>query len=277
MRWRNCARLLLCCAMLTLQGGCGPDGLCEIELHRLVATASLAVPAASFTAIARPPEQLQLDIAADNLDELDFLALRGCAVQATVLKHNSNLGRAAKPSQRLMLALEYLDLAPACIARLRRSHNGVLADRLADAWHRRRAQLPALIFNATLGSDEYTAFWLPTPAPGQYPRVARHTTAAALAAINDDARHWLGGEYRARNRELELRLSEVAGGDGGALLQGLSRPHDRQAFAEQLLPPIAALEGQLAATLPERYRRWMDHRNQRLVVNCRAQQHCTAQ
>lgn len=233
MRCRYCARLLLCCVTL-----------------------SPAIPAAPFAPTLRPPGQLQLDVATDNLDGIDFLALRGCAVQATVLKYNSSLGRAARPSQRLLLALEYLDRAPACIARLRRSSNDALAERLADAWHRRREQLPALIFNATLGSDEYSAFWLPSPAPGQYPRVNRRTTAAALAAINDHVRRWLGGDYRARNRELELLLSEVAGGVGGARMEQ---------HYQQLLPPIAALEAQLLSVLPQNYRGWMEERNARIA------------
>jgi hypothetical protein len=241
MRCPNCARLLLYCAMLNLLAGCGPS---EPD----------APPA-------RPPAQLQLDIAADNLDELDLLDLRGCALQATVRKHHSTLGRAAKPSQRLLLALEYLHLAPACLARLRRSNNDALADRLAHAWHRRRAQLPALIFNATLASDEYAAFWLPAPAadasaPGLYPRVDRRATAAALAAINDQVRRWLGGTYRAQNRELELLLSEVAGGVGDAL--GPQHCHE-------LMPPVADLEAQLDAVLPQRYRAWMQERSAQLA------------
>jgi Protein of unknown function (DUF3080) len=251
MRCRYCARLLLCCATLTLQAGCGPDALTYPRTLR--AMLSPAVPAAPFAPTLHPPGQLQLDIAPDNLEELDFVALSGCAVQATVLKYNSSLGRAAKPSQRLLLALEYLDRAPACIARLRRRNSDALADRLAEAWHGRREQLPALIFNATLGGDEYTAFWLPSPAPGQYPRVDRGITAVALAAINNQVRRWLGGNYRTRNRELELLLSEVAGGDGGALMA----PH-----CQQLSPPIAALEAQLITVLPPRYRSWMKERDE---------------
>ena len=104
----------------------------------------------------------------------------------------------------------------------------------------RREQLPALIFNATLGSDEYQAFWRSTPAPGQYPRVSRATASATLSGINEDARRWLGGDYRAQNRALELLLSEVAGGDGGALLAALARQHDWVDRANRMLALPAA-------------------------------------
>ncbi len=138
-----------------------------------------------------------------------------------------------------------------------------LADLLEEAWQLRREQLPALIFNATLGSDEYQAFWLAVPAPGQYPRVSRTVAAAALDAINTHTRRWLGGDYQAQNRDFEILLGEVAGGDGGALLQARADRTDRS--HQQLLPPIADLEAQLNTALPQRYRRWMDERNQRLA------------
>ena len=216
--WRNARRTphpawqLLCCAVLALLAGCQPGG-----------------PEINPTTAPSPPrsDELLLDIPADGLDRLDFLALSGCAVQATIIKRNSSLGRLAKPSQRLLLELEYLRLAPPCITHLRDSNNDALADLLEEAWQLRREQLPALIFNATLGSDEYQAFWLAVPAPGQYPRVSRTVAAAALDTINNHTRRWLGGDYRAQNRDFEILLGEVAGGGGGALLQARADRTDR--------------------------------------------------
>lgn len=271
MRSRHLAphsgRRLLCSAMLTLLTGChpaGPDASLETYPGTLGATLSVAIPGTQSARLPQPPlpGQLQLELPPSSLDGLDFLALRGCAVQATLLKRNSSLGRLAKPSQRLLLALEYLDLAPACIAYLRDSNNITLADLLEAAWLEQREQLPTLIFNATLGSDEYQAFWLAAPAPGQYPRVSRRATTAALAAIDDYCRRWLDGDYRAQNRELEILLSEVAGGVGGARME----QHYRQLF-----PPIAALEAQLITVLPQRYRSWMVDRDARFARFANAQ------
>jgi hypothetical protein len=331
--WRNTRRIpspgrrLLCCAVLALLPGCqpsGPDAPFTIYLAGLGAVLSVATPDLNPTTVPSPPRsgELLLDMPPSSLDGLDFLALSGCAVQATVVKRNSSLGRQAKPSQRLMLELEYLRLAPPCITRLRGSNKNALADILEEAWRLRREQLPALIFNATLGSDEYRAFWLAAPAPGQFPRVSRAVATAALDAINNQTSRWLGGDYEAQNRDFEILLSEVAGGDGGALLQALYRQGDWLAAADrmlerrlahsplcstgkrdiaatmlstvirwyfndaiqtradrtdrryhQLLPPIAALETQLATTLPQRYRSWMNNRNQRVAALTQAPHH----
>lgn len=267
------ARRLLCCAVLALLPGCqpsAPDAPFASYLARLGAALSIAAPDIHPATLPPPPGsvELLLDMPSDNLASLDFLALSGCAVQATIIKRNSSLGRMAKPSQRLLLELEYLRLAPPCITRLRARHNDALAELLKEAWRVKRQQLPALIFNATLGSDEYQAFWLATPAPGQYPRVSRSEAAAALDTINNHTRRWLGGDYQARNRDFEILLSEVAGGGGGALLLACAGRMDRG--DRQLLPLIATLEAQLTTTLPQRYRSWMDERDQRCAEFARA-------
>ena len=295
----------------------GPDASLETYLSMLGATLSVAPADSQFTRASPPPlvESVTLDIPTSHLDGLDFLALSGCSVQATISKRDTSLGRKAKASQRLLLALEYLRLAPLCINRLHDNDNEALADLLQDAWQQQKDQLPALIFNATLGSDEYRAFWLGVPAPGDYPRSRPGAAAAALRTIDHQTLRWLDGDYQAQNRDLELLLSEVAGGNGGALLRALSHQNDRLATANlmlgqrlarssrclagkpdvavvllstvirkyftavlepraarldrryhQLLSPIAALEAQLAAGLPQPYRLWMDDRNQHFVT-----------
>jgi hypothetical protein len=178
---------------------------------------------------------LKLEVSSDVDGGIDFLDLSGCAVQTTFIKQNSSLGRQAKPSQRLLLELEYLRLAPPCIKRLRNHHNTALAETLEQTWRSGRQQLPALIFNATLGSDEYRAFWLTARAPGGYPRVEPEVAVSALETINHHVRRWLEGDYQALNRNFELLLSEVAGGDGGAQLQALSHRGDWLAIADFML------------------------------------------
>lgn len=288
----------------------------ENYLDRLGRALRVARPQLSATALPRPPRtgKLQLDIAGGSLDTLDFMALSGCAVQVTIGKRNNSLGRMARPSQRLLLELEYLRLAPACITYLRTHHKDTLANTLEQSWQRKHHQLPALVFNATLGGEEYRAFWLPTPAPGHYPAVSSSVSVAALAAINQQARRWLAGDYQADNRGFEVLLSEVAGGGGGVLLQSLARQEHWLALADgmldnsmtrgplcaanmrhpaadilpnithrffiggiqvqaarmeqrryALLPPLAALEQQLSAVLPDNYRHWQAERNTRLA------------
>jgi hypothetical protein len=69
-----------------------------------------------------------------KLGALDFLAISGCEVQVTIGKRNSSLGRMAKESQRLLLELEYLALAPECIDYQRRQGRSGVADTLEQAW-----------------------------------------------------------------------------------------------------------------------------------------------
>lgn len=226
---------LFCCAALALLPACQPQGADATfsdYVGKLSKALAVAAPDQETSIGLTPPlaTALQLDIPASPIESLDLLQLSGCAVQANIGKRQTSLGRLAKPSQRLLLELEYLRLAPACISRLRKGtigghmndnngNNPVLADVLEDAWREKQAQLPALISNATLGSDEYLAFWLATPAPEDYPRSSLQAVAAALGAINEQAQRWLSGDYRADNREFELLLSAVAGGDGGTQLQ----------------------------------------------------------
>lgn len=225
---------------LPLLAGCqpqGPEAQYSNYLTRLGRTLSVDVPVVNYQALTRPPRsgQLRLDIPSSSLDGLDFLALRGCAVQVTIGKRNSSLGRLASASQRLLLELEYLQLAPKCISYLQQHKRATLADTLEQAWQMKRLQLPALIFNATLASAEYRAFWQTPATPGAYPAATSSQVISALLAINSHVGRWLSGDYQADNREFEILLGEVAGGDGGALLQGLARQQEWLAAADVML------------------------------------------
>lgn len=247
MRQRQSARLTawpitlyLCCVALILLQACqrgAPDSPLKRYLNQLDLALSVTPPAVQIIAIPPAPEvgKLQWSIAPGSLDKLDFLQLSGCNVQANIGKRQTRLGLFAKPSQRLFLELEYLRLAPGCITRLRDSNNPTLAAILEEAWQQTQAQLPASIFNATLGSDEYRAFWLATPSPEDYPRISANATTTALHAITHQTRRWLNGDYRAHNRDFEVLLSEVAGGGGGARLQDWSRQIDWLATANLMV------------------------------------------
>jgi len=223
--WRSLAH----CVALCLLAGCEPQGR-EAQykryLVRLGHTLSVNIPVIQQSALPGPPgtDQLHLDIPDSNLDTLDLLALSGCAVQSTIGKRNSSLGRTARDAQRLLLVLEYLHLAPRCITYQRERGATPLADALARAWQLQHRQLPALIFNATLGGAEYRALWhTPAYTPGESDSATSSSQViSALQAVNGDVRRWLAGDYRADNRAFEILLSEVAAGDGGALLQALA-------------------------------------------------------
>jgi len=238
-RLPNCRRFATA-LLATLLAACapgGPDAAFETYLARLSRTLSVAAPAPAGEPVTPmpPPRELHLQTDSSGLDVLDFLSLHGCAVQVTIGKRNSSLGRLARDSQRLLLDLEYLELAPACVAQLRQRGEEALANTLEQAWSTKRRQLPAAIFNATLGGSEYRAFWRVPANPGDYPATTGSAVIASLEHINRLAGRWLAGDYRADNLAFELLLADVATGDGGALRQALAAQAGALAAADGIL------------------------------------------
>ena len=236
---RKLAALALLLAAMLLSGACtghDPDARFDNYLSRLARTLGVEAQTPTPAHFPRPPRSgnVRLDVPPGSLNALDFLSLRGCELQLTVGKRNSSLGRMARASQTLLLELEFLRLAPACIAYLEAENRDELAATLARAREVKRAQLPARIFNATLGSEEYRAFWQRARPAGTYP-ASGSAAAAALTAINAYTVRWLNGDYRADGGEFELLLSEVAGGGGGALLAQLLRQQAWLDAASELL------------------------------------------
>jgi hypothetical protein len=250
--------LLAALAALALPG-CDGDwpGQAPGELPRGISPAPVGTAAAL-----PPPPALRLKLAGDHLDRLDFLALSGCALQANLGRRSVRLGARARDSQRLLLDLEYLRLAPACIDFQRARGDRALATALEQAGALKRRQLPAAIYNATLASDEYRKFWeRPALAPAEEPSGA---AGAGLQAISNQARRWLAGDWRAANREFEILLGEVGSGAGAALLQAPDAEPAGGAVEgcdHPLLLPILELEQQLAAVLPPAYREWRGRRD----------------
>lgn len=268
-RWVAGAWLLLHGALLSLLPACqpGPDPTFDRYLDSVAAALSLKSPGSQTGRAIPPPPAgaVQLDISVPGIQGLDILALRGCAVQRNVIRRDTSLARLAKPSQQLLLTLEYLRQAPNCIRQLRGRDNA-LAARLRDAWQQQKAQLPAMIFNATLGGDEYTAFWRAVPAPGEFPRVSPRESSAALHAIEALVRRWLAGDFRAQDRDVELWLGAAAGGAGGQHWETLARRGDALVAADEMLArhgaaapcttrEIAALQASASAALRTRFQR----------------------
>ena len=229
-------RLVLACLVLAwpvfigvfsaLLGACSERGA-EARLGNYLQRLSRALDAdfkppapAPVPAPPRAPN-LQLALEGSRVDGLDFLRLRGCALQTTVARRNSSLGRLAPPSQRLLLELAFLREAPACIDRLRDEDDEALAALLAEAEAQKHRQLPALIFNATLGNREFRDFWRGNDALDNYPEETSSLVVTALERIDTDTRRWLGGDYRADESRFELALSDISRGDGGELLRAL--------------------------------------------------------
>lgn len=238
----------LWCLLLVLVPAChsdGPDSPFKRYLNQLNLALPGAVPAVAPVLTAPRPAlgQWQVPIAPSRVEGLDTSRLSGCAVQANIRKRQTALGHFAKPSQRLFMALEFLQLVPACIRQLRADSDHAQADRLEAARREIQTQLPQRIFNATLGSDEYRAFWLATPAASDFPHSDASTATSALNTINRLTRRWLNGDYRVQILELELLLSAVAGGEGGQALARWSRQIDWLTATDRSIAQALATAG----------------------------------
>lgn len=163
-----------------------------------------------------------LDVPSANIDVLDFLSLSGCDLQVNLGRRNSGLGRQASPSQKLLLDLEFLDLAPTCIQKLQDDGNLDLASTIEKAAESRHAALPKSIYNAIFTGPEWLAFWRLPETLGDYPRQTNSELLDNIKALEVSVTAWLNGDYRADNLTFELLLSELRKGDGGALLLAAS-------------------------------------------------------
>ena len=231
--------VVLGCFVLGLPGCAepGPEQALDTYLDRIATTLALDSGEVTVVSSPKPPKisDLRLTLPPANLGTLDFLSLTGCAVQITIGKRNSSLGLFASDSQRLLLDLEYLQLAPQCIDFMRQAGRRELADLLQDAFVLKREQLPGLIFNATLGNTEFRQFWKKPQTLNDYPRQTSSAVLSALAAINLHVKRWLSGDFQANNKAFEILLSEIARGDGGALLQALAIQESRLEAGNTLL------------------------------------------
>ena len=165
-----------------------------------------------------PQEEVIESPASGRIDLIDFLSLSGCELQINLGRRNTQLGRTASPSQRLLLDLEFMDLAPECIALLRERGEDDLASALADISVEREALLANSIARAVLMGPEWRLFWERPPTLANYPADTSSAIAQSLNRLADLTRGWLGGNWQASNREFELLLSDLRAGDGGALL-----------------------------------------------------------
>ena len=182
-----------------------------------------------------PKEQATELPAASQIDLIDFLSLSGCELQINLGRRNTQLGRTASPSQRLLLDLEFMDLAPECITLLRKRGEDELASTLADISVEREALLANSIAHAVLMGPEWRSFWERPPTLANYPADTSSAIAQSLNRLADLTRGWLGGNRQASNREFELLLSDLRAGDGGALLAAHSLVSRKLERANMLL------------------------------------------
>ena len=166
------------------------------------------------------PSDLDTDslAATGSLSLIDFLSLSGCELQANIAKRNTSMGRAASASQRLILDLEFLRLAPACVTLMEEKEEDSVADTLRENIELRRINLPASIFAATLAGPEWRKFWEQPMLLGSYPESASGDSAQALWELSERVKRFLGHSWSAADEDLEPLLSTLRANSGGQLL-----------------------------------------------------------
>lgn len=232
-------RLLLFTGCLLLssceQAPSGADAL-ETYIARLSGATEVAATPLTITNRWEPPKASHGTIpAAEQIDLIDFLSLSGCKLQINLGRRNSQLGRSASPSQRLILDLEFMHWAPACARFLREQDNAALAATIERASEQRQRWLPMSIREAVLAGPEWESFWSTPTTLNHYPQETDSTIVQTLTQLTQMVKRWLGGDWLASNRDFELLLSELRAGDGGALLLSMDQVAQQLTRANNLL------------------------------------------
>lgn len=214
---------------LLLLTGCSQSdsGLAHLNeyLSRLstVTGTALELQAPPRFDLAPPLPEKEGSASTEQIDLIDFLSLTGCSLQVNLGRRNTQLGRTASPSQKVLLDLEFLDLAPACIELLETRGDTELADTIRVASDDRKQALPSAVFAAVLLGTEWRAFWHADATLGDYPRQTSSLVEQTVTSLSALTAPWLNGDWSADNRTFELILSDVRAGDGGELLLATSQ------------------------------------------------------
>ncbi len=214
-------RLLLLLSLLALTGcvrtGPGAD-LDEylVRLERVLEQGSHQVIEKDFPRLPSVRD-LRLEPAEENFDILEFLRIGRCELQHLVAERNSNLGRLAQPSQRLVYEINFLRLGDECRDAIAEDYPE-LANDLSRVLEIKRENLAAAVWQATLGGEEFRSYWLPgsAPLPERFDENAE--LLFALQQLDADVKRWMGGDLTIDSARLERQLDLIRRGNGGQQL-----------------------------------------------------------
>lgn len=209
-------RLLL---LVILLSGCeqsGPAGDLDEYLGKLERVLEQGAHRTGDYPVLRMPDVRDLALPAleDSIDVVEFLKLRPCKLHQLVAERNSVLGKLAEPSQRLIYELQFLDAAEDCLSTLA-TDQPELVLALREVVTRKQAQLPAVIFAATLGGDEFRQFWQPRNDALPDTVMTGGSLTPAISQLSRQVRNWLAGDYAIDGARLEGLLDVIRRGDGG--------------------------------------------------------------
>ncbi|MBL6823110.1 MAG: DUF3080 family protein [Luminiphilus sp.] len=209
------ASLLMACADQEL----GANKL-DNYIARLSNTAEIDIVESAPVARILAPQLLETSSSepADSLSLIDFLSLSGCELQVNIARRNTSMGRTASPSQRLILDLEFLRLAPACIELLDAEDDADIADVLRQQSDARLAFLKQRIFTAILDGPEWRDFWEQPATLGRYPETASGDAAQSLWVLSQRVLRFSNRTWSAEDEDIEPLLASIRANAGGQLL-----------------------------------------------------------
>ena len=194
----------------------------ENYLQRLSRVADVEIESMETTRRGKIPNFSQSrtsNIPNGTLSLIDFLSLSGCALQANIARRNTSMGRTASASQKLILDLEFLRLAPACIELLTRQGDAEIAKTLNDNIVLRQTHLKQRLFTALLGGPEWQDFWRIPNRLLNYPDNASGDTAQALWILSQRVARFLDGQWTENDENLEPLLAQLRVSSGGQLIE----------------------------------------------------------
>lgn len=205
------------------------------RLARSLKVDNLGVDSIPATAPLPSRRDLRVGIEKSQINLLDFLKLYRCELFQVVGEKNSSLGKVAVPSQQLFMALDFLAVAPACIQALNQAKQQALAAKIERAQQQKRQQLPAIIWNATLGGTEFQRFWHIPLRLDDYPEQVGSQVPLALGTLSSHIERWLKGDYRYQAKDIETALFHIDTGQAGFLIRSGDLLYQQLSAANQLL------------------------------------------
>ncbi|MBW2939704.1 DUF3080 family protein [Zhongshania aquimaris] len=222
--WKYVAAIAFCLPLFL--SGCSDSS--ELENHwrdyltrlaRVLDREASASPQEASLHFPRPRD-IAITFADSNIDLLDFLRMRQCALRETIAERNSILGRHGDASAKLIFDLRFLSEAETCIDILHSEGKASLAATLREAANLKQRELPNRLFAAGIAGAEFREFWQAPPDLRSYhPDRGDDPSIAALARWNRWQQQWLAGNWQHDTDEILSTLGKIRLGDGGALLK----------------------------------------------------------
>ena len=134
----------------------------------------------------------------------------------------------------MVYEIDFLRTGEKCLELIGDDHPK-LTTTLKSALQQKKHELPALIWQATLGGEEFRDFWKfgSRPLPERFD--SDGALILALHQLEQETGRWLAGDYRIDAARLEHQLHVVRQGNGGVQLRAWSELSNRLDMATEIL------------------------------------------